>query len=164
MRDLMTKNFPKVFLYLLGALFLLNLIQSVFTQLIFDEAYYWYYAQNLDWGYFDHPPMVALLIWLGSLVSDGELGVRLMSNVLQIGTLCLLWLMVDSPKKKDFVPHFFLLGFAMPLFNVYGFFALPDTALLFLPPCSYSCTMGFKKAKPIQSAPYGLGDGRFDVQ
>ncbi len=131
MIDLMTKNFPKVFLYFLGALFLLNLAQSAFTQLIFDEAYYWYYAQNLDWGYFDHPPMVALLIWLGSLVSKGELGVRFMSCMLQVGTIVLLWLLVDAPKKKAFVPHFFILLFAMPLFNVYGFFTLPDTALLF---------------------------------
>ena len=131
MIDLMTKNFPKVFLYFLGALFLLNLAQSAFTQLIFDEAYYWYYAQNLDWGYFDHPPMVALLIWIGSLVYEGELGVRLMSCILQVGTIILLWLLVDDPKKKAFVPHFFILLFAMPLFNVYGFFTLPDTALLF---------------------------------
>jgi len=131
MTNLMTKNYPKVFLYLLGTLFLLNLVQSTSTQLIFDEAYYWYYAQNLDWGYFDHPPMVALLIWMGSQLFDGELGVRLMSCFLQIGTILLLWRLVEHPKKKAFVPHFFVLLFAMPLFNVYGFFTLPDTALLF---------------------------------
>src|SRR5258706_12667650 len=27
-----------------------------------DEVYYWTYAQHLAWNYFDHPPMVALLI------------------------------------------------------------------------------------------------------
>lgn len=27
-----------------------------------DEVYYWTYAQQLQWNYFDHPPVVALLI------------------------------------------------------------------------------------------------------
>jgi hypothetical protein len=29
-----------------------------------DEVYYWTYSQHLQWNYFDHPPMVALLIRL----------------------------------------------------------------------------------------------------
>ena len=36
----------------------------VFSQ----EAYYWTYAQHPDLSYFDHPPMVAWLIWLGTLI------------------------------------------------------------------------------------------------
>jgi len=127
----MKQKFSKRFLYLLGALFLLNIIQSFFTELIYDEAYYWYYSQNLDWGYFDHPPMVALLIKLSSIFSNSELGVRLMSCVLSVGTVALLWLLIAPENKKNYILHFFLLIFAMPLFNVYGFLTLPDTPLLF---------------------------------
>ncbi len=128
---LMAQKFPRLFLYLLGALFLLNLVQSIFTELIYDEAYYWYYAQNLDWGYFDHPPMVALLIKLSSFLFEGELGVRLMSCILGVGTIAILWVLIDHKKKKEYIIHFFLLLFAMPLLNVYGFLTLPDTPLLF---------------------------------
>ena len=32
------------------------------TDIYFDEAYYWQWAQHLDWGYYDHPPLVAWLI------------------------------------------------------------------------------------------------------
>lgn len=128
---LMTQKLPKLFLSLLGFLLVLNLVQSYFTQLINDEAYYWYYAQNLDWGYFDHPPMVAFMIVLGSSLFSGELGVRFVSCLLSVGTYILLWLLIDNPKKKEFVPHFFLLLFGMTLMNVYGFFTLPDTPLLF---------------------------------
>ena len=127
----MKQKFPKLFLYLLGALFLLNIVQSFFTELIYDEAYYWYYAQNLAWGYFDHPPIVALLIKISGFFFSGELGVRLMSCVLSVGTAVLLWLLIDHEKKKNYIIHFFLLLFAMPLFNVYGFLTLPDTPLLF---------------------------------
>jgi hypothetical protein len=39
---------------------LLLVIQAINTDLIGDEAYYWMFSENLDWGYFDHPPMVAV--------------------------------------------------------------------------------------------------------
>jgi hypothetical protein len=127
----MKQKLPALFLYFLAALFLINIIQATFTELIFDEAYYWYYAQNLSWGYFDHPPMVAFLIHLGSLLFNGELGIRFMSCLLGVGTFLLIWALIDDPKKKDFIPHFFILMFSMTLLNAYGFFILPDTPLLF---------------------------------
>ena len=118
--------------YILAALvFLLNFTQAFFTELIYDESYYWYYARELSWGYFDHPPMVAFMIWLGGHLFDGELGVRFVSTILSAAGLFVLWDSIDHPSKKDYVPHFFLLVFSMTLLNVYGFFALPDTPLLF---------------------------------
>jgi len=127
----MSQKFPRLFFILLAVLFVLNLLQASFTELIYDEAYYWYYAQDMAWGYFDHPPMVAFLIKLSSLLFDGELGVRFMSCVLSAGTYMLLWLLIDNPKKKDYVIHFFLLVFSFTLMNAYGFLTLPDTSLLF---------------------------------
>lgn len=127
----MSQKFPKLFFILLAVLFALNLFQASVTELIYDEAYYWYYAQNMAWGYFDHPSMVAFLIKVSSLFFDGELGVRFMSSVLSAGTYMLLWSLVDNPKKKDYVVHFFLLVFSFTLMNAYGFLTLPDTPLLF---------------------------------
>ena len=127
----MAQKFPRLFLILLAVLFVLNLFQASVTELIFDEAYYWYYAQNMAWGYFDHPPMVAFLIKISSLIFDGELGVRFMSTVLSAGTYIVLWLLIDNPKKRDYVVHFFLLIFSFTLMNAYGFLTLPDTSLLF---------------------------------
>ncbi len=127
----MKLKLPRIFLLLLGVVFLINLLQSYFTPLIFDEAYYWYYAQNMAWGYFDHPPMVAFMIKLGSLFFDGELGVRFISCILSVGTLVVIWATIDNPKKRDYVVPFFVLIFSMALLNAYGFFTLPDTPLLF---------------------------------
>ncbi len=127
----MLKQFTKPFLLFLGAFLVLNLVQSAYTQIIYDEAYYWYYAQNLSWGYFDHPPMVALLVWISSLFFEGELGVRFMSCLMSAGTISIIWLLIENPKKEKYVPHFFLLLFSMALFNAYGFLTLPDTPLLF---------------------------------
>ncbi len=127
----MLKNLPKLFLYLLGALLVINVLQAHFTELIYDEAYYWYYSKSLDWGYFDHPPMVAWMIKVSGLLFSGELGVRFMSCLFSVGTVLLLWLMVDHPKKKAFVIPFFVIVFSTTLLNFYGFFTLPDTPLLF---------------------------------
>lgn len=42
-----------------------------------QEAYYWNYAQHLAWGYLDHPPMVAWLVWVGTAIfGNTEFGVR----------------------------------------------------------------------------------------
>jgi len=131
----MLKEIPKPFYYFLAVFLLLNLVQSYFTELIFDESYYWYYSQNMAWGYFDHPPMVALLIKISSLFFEGELGVRFMSCLLSAANLIVLWLLIDNPKKKDYVVHFFVLAFSMTLLNAYGFFTLPDTPLLFFTSC-----------------------------
>ena len=127
----MYQRFPKLFILLLGFLFVLNIVQASFTELLFDEAYYWYYSKTMAWGYFDHPPMVAAMVRLGEFFLDGELGVRLISCLMGVGTYLLLWGLIDNPQKKKFTIHFFLLLFSMALVNAYGFFTLPDTPLLF---------------------------------
>ncbi|NNJ89349.1 MAG: 4-amino-4-deoxy-L-arabinose transferase [Eudoraea sp.] len=127
----MKQKFPTLFLYFLTAVFVLNILQAATTELIFDEAYYWYYARDLAWGYFDHPPMVAFLISVGSTIFNGELGIRLLSCLLGVGTMIFLWLLIDNPKKREYVPHFFVLVLSMTLIHAYGFLILPDTPLLF---------------------------------
>jgi hypothetical protein len=62
------------------ALVTLRLVAAAVTPLTFDEAYYWMWSKHLAGGYYDHPPMVALVIRLGTMIAgDTELGVRLVS-------------------------------------------------------------------------------------
>jgi 4-amino-4-deoxy-L-arabinose transferase-like glycosyltransferase len=50
--------------------------------LFFDEAYYWMWSTRLSAGYYDHPPMVAYFIRLGTLLfGDTEYGVRFVGAV-----------------------------------------------------------------------------------
>jgi dolichol-phosphate mannosyltransferase len=42
--------------------FALRLLYAGLFELMPEETYYWNYAQHLDYGYLDHPPMVAWLI------------------------------------------------------------------------------------------------------
>ncbi len=69
-------------LVILG-LVVLRLVVAAVTPLTFDEAYYWTWSKHLAGGYYDHPPMVAVVIRLGTLIAgDTELGVRLVSILL----------------------------------------------------------------------------------
>jgi hypothetical protein len=65
------------------ALVALRLVAAAWTPLTFDEAYYWMWSKHLAFGYYDHPPGVAVVIRLGTMVAgDTELGVRLVSILL----------------------------------------------------------------------------------
>ena len=67
------------------ALVALRLVAAAYTPLTFDEAYYWMWSKHLAGGYYDHPPMVALVIRLGTMIAgDTELGVRLVSILLAL--------------------------------------------------------------------------------
>ncbi len=117
--------------WFIGAITIINLLQASFTELIYDEAYYWYFSTQLDWGYFDHPPMVAWMIGLGGLFFKGSLGVRVVGVLMSAATYILVWETISNQKKWNYISHFLVLIFSMTLLNAYGFFSLPDTPLLF---------------------------------
>jgi hypothetical protein len=67
------------------ALVAVRLVAAAWTPLTFDEAYYWMWSKHLAGGYYDHPPGVAIVIRLGTMIAgDTELGVRLVSILLAL--------------------------------------------------------------------------------
>jgi 4-amino-4-deoxy-L-arabinose transferase-like glycosyltransferase len=63
----------------------LRLAAAAWTPLTFDEAYYWMWSKHLAGGYYDHPPGVAVVIRLGTMIAgDTELGVRMVSILLAL--------------------------------------------------------------------------------
>ena len=124
------KNLGKKHYYILGIWLVVNLLQSVFTGLHSDESYYWMYSENMAWGYFDHPPMVALLIHIGHFLLPGEIGVRLFLVLLSTVTLALI--LNELNEKKDlFFLAVFVFSFPLIHTHIAGFLAIPDIPLLF---------------------------------
>ena len=102
------------------------LVQAAFTELLADEAYYWKYAQQLAWGYFDHPPMVAIFIKIGYALFQNELGVRL----LFVATSALtIWVWQQIIKPKNLV-LFYLLVSSIAILHAVGFIATTDGPFL----------------------------------
>ena len=115
--------------YFLIAWFVLNVAQAALTPLDPDETYYWMYAGQLDWGYFDHPPAVAVLIALARDWLPGALGLRLghvLASTAAVGVL--FHLRRGAGESDDWLMA--ALIFAQPMLQVYGFIATPDGPLL----------------------------------
>ena len=95
-----------------------------------DESYYWMYSKHMAWGYFDHPPMTAFLIYLGDSIMHNELGLRLFFILLSTITMALI--MNELDEKKDlFFLGLFIISFPLVHTHIGGFMALPDTSLIF---------------------------------
>lgn len=128
------RNNPNlIVLILLGTWFLLNLLQAIFTELSNDEAYYWFVCRPLAWGFFDHPPMISLLTWLGvNILGDTEIGIRFFSLILQPLYLYLFWTLVRPAGGASWrmALTYCVVAFAVPLLQLYGFVATPDSALM----------------------------------
>src|SRR5690349_13939093 len=123
-RSFLTKNHRLLF-YLMWLI--LGLIQSRFTELQDDEAYYWVYSKFPAWGYFDHPPVTAILIKLGYSIFPNELGVRLFPLLLNILSLFLIEKLIE--RKNSFL--FYSIALSIAFLQLGGFMAVPDTPLIF---------------------------------
>ncbi|PIV18273.1 MAG: hypothetical protein COS42_02195 [Flavobacteriales bacterium CG03_land_8_20_14_0_80_35_15] len=128
----MTRSNKKFNLFILGIVFI-NLIQSYFTPIIKDEAYYWRWSQDLDWGFFDHPPLVAFIIKLSSFFFADALGIRFITVLLNALMIKIIWELIPVKNKthKNSAFIFFIILMAMPFVNLYGFITTPDAPLLF---------------------------------
>ena len=116
----------------LGVWWVCNLVQAGFTELANDEAYYHMFAENPAWGYFDHPPVTALLVWAGEHLFGGELGVRFFFTVLQPVYLWVLWrLLRPSDADRRDAALFVVISAATLMLQLYGFIAVPDGPLMF---------------------------------
>jgi hypothetical protein len=128
----MVKNSKSLLIAFFLAWFFVNFIQAAYTEVIGDEAYYWLYSKYLAWGYFDHPPMVALLVKISSFFFGGNLGIRFMTVLLQSLTIVLIWKITDD-KKPDIekVWSFIIIIGSTCVFSMFGFITSPDAPLLF---------------------------------
>lgn len=144
------KNSRIIFGLVLSVNFFVNLWLGSTIELSFDESYYWIYSQFLDFGYYDHPPMVAIFIKLGTLLfGTTELGVRFFSNILFSGTILLMWDLVKYHKEQLL---FWILVFSMPLLNLSGLVALPDTPLMFFTTLFFWTTKKYIKEDTIKNS------------
>ncbi len=105
-------------------------------ELYADEAQYWTWALQPDWGYFSKPPMVAWGIWLSrALFGDSEPGVRALSTLLYPVTAWVLFLLVrrlfkTHPQREDMAFWSALTFATLPLVSLGAWLVTTDTVLL----------------------------------
>ena len=85
MTDTRAIDYKRAAMYLIGALLIMRVIGLLISPLGLhgDEAQYWSWSQNSDWGYFSKPPMIAWMIAATtSIFGHAEWAVRLSSPIL----------------------------------------------------------------------------------
>ena len=144
-------SFTKRQYLLIGFIFFLNILQAFFTGLHGDEAYYWYYSQHLAFGYFDHPPVVAFLIFLGNLISHSQLGVRLF--MIFLSTLSAMIIIHELGDKKEvWLSGLFIMSFPLFQTHIGGFMAIPDVPLVFFTLLFFILYRKFLKSPDIENS------------
>lgn len=107
-----------------------RLLYGGFMDLIPEEAYYWSYAQHLDYGYLDHPPMVAWAIWLATrLLGHSELAVRLPAMLCWIGMSYFIWKSAHTLFNRTTAFVATALVACLPMCFLGGILATPDAFL-----------------------------------
>src|SRR5580658_10099877 len=109
---------------------LLRFLLCGVIELIPEEAYYWTYSKHPALGYFDHPPMIAWTVAIGTaLFGDTALGVRFMTFVLWIGSAGLLFLIGRMWFSRRVGLMATLLFTILPIYVGAGLIVTPDGPL-----------------------------------
>lgn len=135
-------------IFLLLFIILLKIPIILNTDLSPDECYYFLWSKNLDISYYDHPPLVAYLIYISTRIfGENEFGVRFSSILLSF--LIGIFLIMIGKKLKDYETSFNIILLILPsiIFSV-GFFVItPDTPIIFFSILSYYFFLKYKENK-----------------
>ncbi len=121
-----------VFISVLLLLTVLRLLVAAVLPLAVDEAYYWTWSRHLAWGYPDHPPLIAAVIRMTTMLAgQTPLGVRLGPILFSLGTSLLLFFL----GRELFDPTTGLVAAltyqVIPIFALGAIFAAPDAPMGF---------------------------------
>lgn len=118
-------------LLLISYSLLLRLFYLGGPELIQEEAYYWNYSQHMAAGYLDHPPMVALLIKLGTeLFGNNEFGVRIGAFSCWFVTAFFTWRFTRLVCDKESAVRGVALLATLPIFFGTALVMTPDAPLI----------------------------------
>jgi len=100
---------------------------------MYNEAYYALWAKHLAWGYYDHPPMVALWIRVSTLLfGETDFGVRALGALAAFAATVLVYLIsYDLFGNRIRAAFAALLFSSMLLISAGALIVSPDTPLLF---------------------------------
>ncbi len=137
----------------LTILTVLRLIYIYFIPLLPQEAYYWYYSLKPDFSYYDHPPMAAYSIWLGTQIFGHTIfGIKFMGVIWSLMTNILIYdtayLVIEHPDRERcrYWSVLTVIFYNLTLFaHIYSVIIVPDSPLLFFWICIIFMVFKYKK-------------------
>ncbi len=116
---------------IVGYILLLRLVYLGLPELLQEEAYYWNYAQHLDIGYLDHPPMLSWIIWLSTtLLGNTEFAVRIGAYICWLISSVFIFELTRNLFDKSTAFRSLILLAILPIFFGTGFVMTPDAPLI----------------------------------
>lgn len=118
-----------------GGAVLLRALLAGTVPLLPDETYYWEWSRRLEAGYFDHPPGVALLIRMGTLLlGDTAVGVRvgpaIAAFLTHLAAVACAWQLAGQGRAGALAAHrAAVLMTLLPIATLGLVLATPDAAL-----------------------------------
>jgi 4-amino-4-deoxy-L-arabinose transferase-like glycosyltransferase len=115
-----------------AVLVLVRFVVAGLTPMTQDEAYYLVWSSALDWGYYDHPPLIAWVNWVTNLAPGSALIGRL--GAMACAALA-FWFTAGLARKVGLVDRgSYLAGLVLASFSAYvilsGALTTPDAVLI----------------------------------
>ena len=130
--------------------------------LLAAESYYWLWSTRLAAGYYDHPPMIAYWIRLGTeLIGETELGVRLLPLVLNTLVIFIFYLLCrEMLRDRRAALVGLLFGVFAPFYIPFATGATPDAPLMFFWTLAlWTFIVGYKRDNPWLWLAAGISTG-----
>lgn len=108
-----------------------KLLVAAIVPLTSDEAYYLAWSHRLQWSYYDHPPMIAWLFWLGHPFEQILTLVRWPGTLLSHATLFIWLIILRSWLSEKQLEWWLWLALLSPLVGGSAIVITPDVPLLF---------------------------------
>jgi dolichol-phosphate mannosyltransferase len=116
---------------LIAYAFVLRVVYAGSVELMPEETYYWNYSRHLDFGYLDHPPLVAWLIRMATAVfGQTEFGVRAAALAAGIVTSIFVYRLARNLFGEASALAALLLAQALPYFFLSGLLMTPDALMV----------------------------------
>ena len=109
-------------------------IISTPLELSADEAQYWLWSKELNWGYFSKPPMIAWLIHVSNnIFGDYDYSIRILAPVIH-GINALVIFRLSQEINDNYLAHFLssLIWLTLPIVGVGSFLMSTDTPLMLI--------------------------------
>lgn len=147
-----------VCMFIIGLSFLIRFLCLSHYNLLVEEAYYWNYAQHLDFGYLDHPPMVAFLIKISTtLFGTNEFALHLPALICWMITVFFCVKLTNLVNRNASMYVIFLLS-VLPFFFLESLVITPDQPMLV---CWSGALYSLYRALVLNEAKYWYVTGVF---
>ncbi len=125
----MNKKIEKLFLWVLCITTCARLLFAAIVPITGDEAYFITWAKHLDYGYYEHPPMIGWIMWLFSFFGSDIFVYRLFPVLcVPVIAIILVRLLADIDRNNAFLCGVIFLLSPVSMLNV---LSVNDVPLIF---------------------------------